>query len=249
MDTIVEVCCGSYYDAIQAIKGHASRIELNSALHIGGLTPDVAALQLIKEKHSCKVITMIRPRGAGFCYQQEDFENMEKAAHVMLANNADGIAFGCLDEFGNVHEEQTKIMVDIAKQAHAEAVFHRAFDCTKDPYQAIEKLIDLGVDRILTSGQQMKAIQGIKLLKELQERYGSKIEIVAGSGIHASNALQIIKETNITQVHSSCKRWLHDATTALGKVTYSYAGEEHRMEYDVVDAALVAQLVAQVCAG
>lgn len=245
MDTIIEICCGSYYDAYQAYLGGAKRIELNSALYLGGLTPGVAALRLTKQHTDLTVITMVRPRGAGFCYKKEDFEAMVMETRLMLENGADGIAFGCLDEHGSIHTVQTKQLVDIIHQAGKTAVFHRAFDCVSDPFAAVEKLIDLGVDRILTSGLQPKAMQGKALLKQLQADYGKQIEILAGSGIHAANAKQLIEETGIRQIHSSCKDWLIDPTTSLTNVSYAY-DEEHKNGYDVVSKELVAALLQSV---
>lgn len=92
----VEICCGSYYDTLQAWKGGAKRVELNSALHLGGLTPSLGTLRQVKKNTGLKVICMVRPRGAGFCYNMEDFEVMLEDAHILLENGADGIAFGCL---------------------------------------------------------------------------------------------------------------------------------------------------------
>lgn len=246
MERTIEICCGSYYDAVQADKGGAKRVELNSALHLGGLTPSVGALRLTKQHTNVKVITMVRPRGAGFCYNEEDFAAMVLDTQLMLENGADGIAFGCLDEKGNIQIEQTKIIIDLIKKAGKEVVFHRAYDCTSDPYQAMETLISLGVDRVLTSGLQPKAMQGKDLIKELQQRYGDQIELLAGSGMNASNALEMMEYTGIHQVHSSCKDWLTDPTTSLGEVSYSYGDGEHANDYDVVDQSLVEKLVQSI---
>lgn len=246
MEKIVEVCCGSYEDAWNAFQAGAKRIELNSALHLGGLTPSLATLILTKKNTNLKVITMIRPRGAGFHYTDKEFEVMKADAQIMMENHADGIAFGCLDENGNINISQTKEMIDIVKRYNGEVVFHRAFDCVKDPYSTIEQLIELGVDRVLTSGLENKAIEGKKLIKNLQERYGKDIEILAGSGINASNALEIMKDTGIYQVHSSCKEWINDPTTACHHVSYSYAENPHELDYDVVSRQLVKQIVNTV---
>ena len=152
MDKIVEICCGSYEDALAAYRGGAKRIELNSALYLGGLTPSLASLILTKKHTDLKVITMIRPRGAGFCYTDAEFETMKMDAELMMQNGADGIAFGCLDADGNIQLEQTKEMIAIVKKYGGEVVFHRAFDCVQDPDQAMELLIAMGADRVLTSG-------------------------------------------------------------------------------------------------
>ena len=166
MERLVEICCGSYEDALNAYYGRAKRIELNSALHLGGLTPSIASLKLTKKNTNLKIITMIRPRGAGFCYNDIEFEVMKEDARCMLENKADGIAFGCLNQDGSINEKQTKEMIDIIKEYQGEVVFHRAFDCVADPYASIELLIHLGVDRILTSGLKPKAMDGKELIKE-----------------------------------------------------------------------------------
>lgn len=246
MEKKLEICCGSYEDALAAYRGGAKRIELNSALHLGGLTPSLGALRLTKKNTDLKVITMVRPRGAGFHYSAADFETMKIDAELMMENGADGIAFGCLDEKGNIDEAQTQAIIDIVKRYDGEVVFHRAFDCVSDPYQSIEKLIEMGVDRILTSGLKAKAMAGIDLIADLQKKYGDKIELLAGSGMNASNAKEMMDKTGISQVHSSCKGWLCDPTTTGEEVSYSYAAEPHENDYDVVDVELVKKLVASV---
>jgi len=246
MEKIMEICCGSYEDALAAYYGGAKRVELNSALHLGGLTPSLGALILTKKHTDLKVIAMVRPRGAGFCYSETDFETMKTDAELLMQNGADGLAFGCLDENGNIDVERTRLMVAIVKKYHGEAVFHRAFDCVKDPYRAAELLIDMGVDRILTSGLKAKAMDGISLIEELQRKYGGRIEILAGSGMNAGNAKEMMDRTRISQVHSSCKGWACDPTTMGAEVSYAYAAAPHESDYDVVDKKLVEKLVGAV---
>lgn len=246
---IVEICCGGYYDAQQAFEGGAQRIELNSALALGGLTPAAATLRLVKENMpSLKVVAMVRPRGAGFCYTQEEFSEMEASCIELLKNGADGIAFGCLKENGFPDEEKNKRMIDLIKDAGKEAVFHRAFDCVEDPFSVMEQLIDLGADRVLTSGLKNKAMEGAELLRTLQERYGDRIQILAGSGVNADNVCELIRKTKVTQVHSSCKGWEEDATTVRNGVSYSMFQGEQRYMYDVVSKELVEKLLLQVAA-
>ena len=110
----------------------------------------------------------------------------------------------------------------------------------------METLIDLGVNRVLTSGLESKAMEGIKLIKELQEKYGDKIEILAGSGMNASNAKEMMEETGIYQVHSSCKDWLKDPTTACNNVSYAYAPAPHECDYDVVSLELVKKIINSI---
>ena len=243
-EPIVEICCGSYYDALQAAKGGAKRIELNSALMLGGLTPSVAALKLVKQNiPDLKVIAMVRPRGAGFCYSGEEFQVMEAECLELLEAGADGIAFGCLEEDGTLDIEKNNRLLSMIKMYNREAVFHRAFDIVSNPFDTMEILIRMGVDRVLTSGLQSKAVEGADLIKQLQERYGTQIEILAGSGVNASNARQLMEETGIHQVHSSCKGWITDPTTKANGVSYSMNSGEQEMMYDVVSVDLVKQLL------
>lgn len=246
MEKVIEICCGSYYDALQAYKGGAKRIELNSGLHLGGLTPSLGALKLTKKNTDLKVICMVRTRGAGFHYLTEDFETMLEDCKTLMENGADGIAFGCLDDAGNIDVAQTKQILNIIKKYNGEAVFHRAFDCVSDPFQSIETLIELGIDRVLTSGLQAKAMDGKDLIKELQEKYGNQIQILVGSGMNASNAKEMMDYTGICQVHSSCKDWINDPTTSGERVTYSYAPAPHENDYDVVSQKFVETLVKSI---
>lgn len=235
----VEVCCGSYEDAVSAYIGGADRIELNSALHLGGLTPTTATLKLVKEKVSIPVCCMVRPRGAGFIYSEKEIEVIFAEASELLENGADGIVFGFLNKDFEIDYNLTKKMVNLIHSYHKEAVFHRAFDCLKEPYKGIETLIELNVDRVLTSGLKNKAFEGKELLKELQARYGDRIEILAGSGVNSENVVELIKETSIKQVHSSCKGWKMDLSTHTSIVDYSYAKEN---EYEVVDSLKVKEI-------
>ena len=242
MNKIVEICCGSYEDALHAYRGGAQRVELNSALYLGGLTPSLASLIKTKQNTNLKVIVMIRPRGAGFCYSEEDYEVMKEDCKLMLEHGADGIAFGFLNKDFSIDLTRTKEFADMIKSYNKETVFHRAFDCTDHPYEAIEQLITLGIDRILTSGLKEKAMDGKELIKDLQSRYGDKIEILAGSGINALNANEIMDYTGICQVHSSAKSWVEDITTSHNDVSYAY----NENMYDVVDEKLVNMLVKGV---
>ncbi len=243
MEKIVEICCGSLEDAIAAQAGGAKRIELNSALHMGGLTPSIATLLLVKAKTDLKVICMVRERGAGFCYDEWDKQVMFYNAKIMLENGADGLAFGFLNEDKSVDMEACKQMVELAHSYGKEAVFHRAVDVCADYEKAFADIVSCGVDRILTSGGQVKAVEGIRRIKEMQERFGEQIEILAGCGVNEDNAQYIMDNTGIVQVHSSCKSWKHDPTTSHFGVNYSYAGTN---KYDVVCADLVKALIASL---
>ena len=244
---MVEICCGSYYDAMQAAIGGASRIELNSALALGGLTPTTATLKLVKEQlPQLKVIAMVRPRGAGFCYGQEELQVMEAECCELLENGADGIAFGCLNPEASLDEAANEKLISMIHSYGKEAVFHRAFDCVDMPERAMEWLIHAGVERVLTSGRAARAYEGMEMLRFLQRKYGSQIEILAGSGVNAENVGEILNKTGISQVHSSCKVWKKDSTTVRNGVSFSFGQGEREDCYDMVSAELVAELLDEV---
>lgn len=244
MKNIVEVCAGSYEDCLNAAFGGADRVELNAALSVGGLTPGIATLRRVKQETDLKVICMVRPRAAGFCYTEKEKAVMFEEAELLLQNGADGLAFGFLREDGSIDSESTKQMIDLIHEKKKEAVFHRAFDVCTDACAAMELLISLGADRVLTSGQRAKAVEGKELLKKLQENYGDKIQLLAGSGVNAENAVALMKYTGISQVHSSCKAYLEDKTTVGEYVSYAYLPAPYERCYDGVSLEAVRRLVS-----
>ena len=240
---LFEVCAGSVQDCINAQLGGADRVELNSALHLGGLTPSLAMLKLVKEKTSLKVICMDRPRAAGFCYDDVEIETMFEDAKILLENGTDGISFGFLNSDATINVTETKKMVELIHQYQKEAVFHRAFDCVDDPMHAIKQLIDCGVDRILTSGLQPTAMQGTSVLEKLQSAFGDQIELLAGSGINANNIRALKEQTGLHQFHGSCKEWCKDPTTTVGNVSYAYHESD---DYDCVSLEKVRSIVQEL---
>lgn len=243
---IFEVCAGSFQDCLAAEKGGADRVELNSALSVGGLTPSLISLIHARRETALSIVCMVRPRAGGFCYNEMETQLMLEEAELLLKNGADGIAFGFLKADGTVDAEKTKTMVELIHRAEGKAVFHRAFDVTPDPMKAIETLIDCGVDRLLTSGQQAKALDGATLIAKLQNKYGGQIKILAGSGVNVGNVRKLIEKAGIRQVHSSCKSYRTDPTTKAGSVSYEYLPDPHQMDYDRVDVDLVRALAAQI---
>ena len=240
---LFEVCAGSVQDCINAQLCGADRVELNSALHLGGLTPSLAMLRLVKEKTSLKVVCMDRPRAAGFCYDDVEIETMFEDAKILLENGADGISFGFLNSDATINVTETKKMVELIHQYQKEAVFHRAFDCVDDPMHAIKQLIDCGVDRILTSGLQPTALQGSSVIAKLQSEFGNQIELLAGSGINANNIRALKEQTGLHQFHGSCKEWCKDPTTTVGNVSYAYHESD---DYDCVSLEKVKSIVQEL---
>ena len=239
---MIEICCGSVADALVASAAKAVRIELNSALEAGGLTPSIACLQQVKAQTNLEVIAMVRPRGAGFIYSSTEQLLMMEEARQLLEAGADGIAFGFLNADLSISYEPTKRMTDLVHSYQKTAVFHRAFDQVADPHLGIKQLIALHVDRVLTSGQRATAMAGKDLLRELQNQYGEQIEVLAGGGITAYNVRELREYTSIRQIHSSCKTYCTDQST-VANVSYAMLDKPYQSCYLAVDYHLVRDLL------
>ncbi|MGX7099055.1 copper homeostasis protein CutC [Globicatella sanguinis] len=243
---MLEICCGSYEDALAAYKGGAKQIELNSALALGGLTPSLASLTLTKRHTDLKVICMVRPRGGGFCYSEKEFEVMMADCQLLLENGADGIAFGFLNPDLTIDKIRTQKMINLIHQYKKEAVFHRAIDVVNDYEASIEGLIELNIDRILTSGQKEKAPHAIERLASIQAQYGTQVTFLMGSGVNEQNAVELMQTTGITNIHSSCKDLRLDPTTENHGVSYTYTDAPSSLAYDIVSMEKVRELVRAV---
>jgi len=197
----LEICTASVDDCITAQRGSADRVELNTALALGGLTPSAGMIREAVKAVSIPVIVMIRPRDGGFCYSNSEFKTMQRDIDLALGVGAAGIAFGILLENGRIDRKRNKTILDQLK--NTTAVMHRAFDLTPDPFTALDTCIDLGFNRILTSGQQETALKGAVVLKQLILQSKNRIEILPGSGITPATVESLVQQTGCQQVHCS----------------------------------------------
>lgn len=205
---LIEACCASPEDVLCAALGGADRIELNCALALGGLTPSLGSLIDCCRSVSLPVFAMIRPREGGFCYSSVLFSAMQRDAQLLTGAGAAGIVFGFLTENGEIDRWRTKDMMQAVPGCPV--VFHRAFDLVPDWRKGLETLIDLGVTRVLTSGQAPSAAHGIPVLREMIRFAQGAIEILPAAGIRPDNVRQIVEETGCTQVHLSGQSVRHD---------------------------------------
>ena len=237
----IEVCASSVQDCLIAQNEGADRIELISASYLGGLTPTTTVLDMaIENGVKIPIMAMIRPRGGGFCYSEIEKEQMFREARELLKHGAKGIVFGFLNEDRKIEWDETRKMIELCKSYEAESVFHRAFDCSDEPEYNIQRLVELGCTRVLTSGLGANVEKGAELLKLLQEKFGDRIEILAGAGISTENIESIIKKTEVTQVHGTFKKYGVDQTTTGTDVTYRYTDKG---DYEAVDPKKLIQAV------
>ena len=241
----LEICIESLQDAIIAQQSGAHRVELNSALSLGGLTPTLGTLIAIKQQTTIKTITMIRPRPGGFDYSPQDFEVMQNDIALFNEHGVDGHAFGCLKQDGSIDLKRSKILID--QMLGKEIVFHRAFDVTPDPLRALEQLIDLGVHRILTSGQKPTAQEGAPLLKQLIEKAAGRIEILPASKITADSVKMIIQSTGCNQVHGSLRTTRPDnSMQANPAIAFSSTKKPNEQLYSLTSNNEIQKLLNQI---
>ncbi len=202
----LEICVDSMESAIIAQEAGADRIELCSCLDCGGLTPSLGAITSAKNLLTIPIHVLIRPRIGDFCYSDLEFQQMLRDVRLAKDTKTEGVVFGILTPEGNVDIFRTGLLIEAARPLRV--TFHRAFDFCADPLQAMEELISLGVDRILTSGQKNTAIEGSALLKELIQQADNRIIIMPGAGINSQNLLELIKETQAKEVHLSASKFL-----------------------------------------
>ena len=201
---LLEICVGSLDDAIVASSGGADRIELNAALELSGLTPSLGTLIEVRRAVRIPIVAMIRPRPGHFCYSQAEFAVMQRDVDLALEHGANAVALGILREDGRVDLERTRKLV--RQGGKAPVVFHRAFDLTPDPRQALDQLIDLGIRRVMTSGQRATALDGAAVIAGLIARAADRIEVLPAGGIRAENVRELIANTGCDQVHSSVRQ-------------------------------------------
>ena len=205
---LLEVCCGNLESVDAAVAGGARRIELCADLELDGLTPPMAWLRAVKGRYpDLTVHVLIRPRDGDFVYSSEEADLVALQTEAALVFGADGIVLGGLTDEGDVDLElmgQLVSLVDSFNPAHrASITFHRAFDVCRQPFEALEQLIGLGCDRILTSGQEATALEGSDMLRELHRRACGRIGILPGGGVTPANAARILSLTGCSEIHAS----------------------------------------------
>lgn len=246
MDRVrLEVCCGSLDDALEAGAGGADRVELCSCLFLGGLTPSYGALVEAKRRLAIPVIFMARPRGGGFCYTEAEMAAMERDTEMAVAHGADGVVFGILTEDGRIDVERSNRLRRLI--GDREAVFHRAFDVTPDPFRALDELIDLGITRVLTSGQCDTVWEGLDLIRRLVDRAEGRIQVMPGGGIKPYQFEKVIEATGCREIHvAAWKTQRDDSTRHRPAVTFGGALYPPENLYDVTDRSVVADLSARI---
>ena len=196
---ILEICIDSVASAIAAEQGGAVRVELCQNLFEGGTTPSLGTVYHALQQVGIKVNVIIRPRGGDFLYSDDEFAVMQHDIVALKEMGINGVVIGLLNADGTIDTERSSQLIELARPL--EVTYHRAFDVTADPFRSLDDIIGLGVERLLTSGQEPSVLEGVELIAELVRRAGDDIIIMPGAGITEKNLPRIMRETGAREYH------------------------------------------------
>jgi copper homeostasis protein len=206
-----EIVVYNIVSALKAQEGRADRIELCDNPGEGGTTPSIGTIESVRQHVSLDVYVMIRPRGGDFHYSSYEYWAMKRDIHHCQKVSVDGIVFGILTPDGRIDKKRCQEIIDRARPL--KITCHRAFDMTRDPFEALEDCIEVGFDRILTAGQQAQAVKGAKLIGDLVQRSNGRIAIMAGSGVNEDTVSEIVKQSGVKEIHFSATAFDNSAMT------------------------------------
>ena len=203
MPLTIEIATSDFLTTKSAVEGGADRIELCANLAEGGTTPSYAHIKKCREAFDIALFPIIRPRGGDFLYTKDEFEIMKNDIKLCKELGCEGIVIGLLNMDGTIDMTRTSELIELAYPL--EVTFHRAFDRCKDPFTALEELIEIGCQRILTSGQKPTVSEGVDLIGELNKKADDRIVILPGSGVRKDNIKMLAEKTGCIEFHSSLR--------------------------------------------
>lgn len=242
----LEVCIQSLDDAIHSAAHGAARVELNTAVDLGGLTPSIGLTESVVEAlrpTGCQVIAMVRPRPGGFNYAANDLAVMQRDIDRLLTAGVDGVALGILDASGTIAIEANRTLIEPVLAAGRTAVFHRAFDIVSDKQHAIQTLIQLGFHRVLTSGGKPSAIDGAETIRQCITWADGKIEVLPGGGVTPDNVAELVRATGCNQVHASLRSLCDDGSIDRACDIEFNATPTQGSSYKAADAMRIEQMM------
>ena len=234
----VEIVVFNLEAAMRAQEGGADRIELCDNPAEGGTTPSAGIIELVRQNLSIDVYVMIRPRGGDFFYSNYDFHAMKRDILQSQRLSVDGVVFGILNPDGTIDKKRCQEL--IARARPLKVTCHRAFDMTRDPFEALEDCIDAGFDRVLTSGQEAQAVKGTDIIRQLVQKAAGRISIMAGSGVNEETVEEIVATTGVSEIHFSAAAF-RDSGMEYYNEKITAMGSERGAEYKIrtVDPARV----------
>lgn len=239
----IEIVVYNIESALKAQEGGADRIELCDNPGEGGTTPSYGTIELVRQNVNLDVYVMIRPRGGDFYYSSYEFHSMKRDISQCQKLSVDGIVFGILNTDGTIDKKRCKEL--IAQARPLKVTCHRAFDMTRDPFEALEDCIDVGFDRILTSGQRAVASDGADLIGELIRKAGGRISIMPGSGVNENTVEAIVSTSHATEIHFSATAF-RNSSMVFRNANIAGMGVEEGAEFKlrIVDPARIKRIRA-----
>jgi copper homeostasis protein len=238
----LEVCANSITSALAAQNGGAARVELCDNLSAGGITTSIGQFIQTKKLLQIPVHTLIRPRPGDFLYSDLEFEIMKTDISNFISAGCDGIVIGILNPDGTIDKDRNAELAGIVKSAGVSVTFHRAFDMCNDLFKALEDIIAIGCDRILTSGGKSTAMEGISTIAHLIKAAAGRISIMPGSGINEHNIAHLVHFSGATEFHTSARTRIDSEMQYHNDhILLSDTGEEFTLE--VTDAEKVRNLI------
>ena len=241
----VEICVDSAAGAFAAEQGGADRVELCDNLLEGGTTPSAGCIKVVRQGLKIGLQVIIRPRGGDFLYTEHELAVMREDIRIAKDLGANGVVLGCLTSNGDIDRDRTAELIELARPLNV--TFHRAFDMCRDSSRALEHLVALGVDRVLTSGQEASCLEGLDLLVSLQKQAAGRIIIMPGGGITARNIQRIVTATGVKEVHLSARSTLESGMQFRNsRVFMGGTLCPPEFSWKSTDAKVVREAVAQV---
>ncbi len=237
---ILEICIDSVESAIAAARGGADRLELCAALSEGGITPSVGLYRAVRAHFEGPIMLMIRPRGADFLYTEAEFEVMKHDIDMAKTLGVEGVVLGLLTAAGGIDVVRTAELVERARPL--KVTFHRAFDMVVDAGRALEELIAIGVDRVLTSGQEVGVYEGRHRLAQMVAQAGDRILIMPGAGITPGNFAEVIQTIGAAEYHAAALGWQESGMQYRNVAPAMGDPERSEYRWQACDAGQVQQL-------
>ncbi len=239
MKITLEIAVSAPEEAVAAVRAGADRLELCAALEVGGVTPSMGLFARVRSLVAVPVYVLLRPRPGGFLYTDDEMEVVLHDADEFLAAGADGLVFGALEASGEVAAEQCRRVVE---RSRGRVVFHRAFDFASHPHAALEQLVGLGFERVLTSGCEQTARDGTAAIAELVALAAGRITVMPGGGVRPDNVASLVRATGCTEVHAAARSVILDDSALRNLKLARAMGADAAAGRAVLDPELVAGL-------
>jgi copper homeostasis protein len=240
MPFVLEVIAFNIESCIIAAQSGAHRIELCDNPADGGTTASFGMIKTAREKTSLQLYPIIRPRGGDFLYSDDEFLIMKRDVSLCKELGCDGVVIGMLNADGDVDKKRTARLVEAAYPLGV--TFHRAFDRVNDPYKALEDIIDMGCERILTSGLKPTAVEGIEMIAGLVKQADERIIIMPGSGVRADNIAELAQQTGATEFHTSARK------ESESKMLYKNPDMNEDLSHVMLDSGEVKKIIDALAA-